>query len=80
MKSLNGFFFIIACIVVSCTSRAVEPTRQSRHSIDTLFQKQVSILQPEMDSLCKSQSGQIYANAVDSIMAARKVEMNILVE
>lgn len=67
-------------IFFSCTSRAVQPTRQSRHTIDTLFQQKVILLKPEMDSVCDGLFKEIYTAAIDSIMEARKMEMNILVE
>lgn len=76
--------FIAACIIVfslgSCTSRSVEPTRTSRHTIDTLFQQKIIVLQPEMDSICRSTTIAVYKEAIDSIMTTRNVDMNILVE
>lgn len=68
-----AFFF-------SCTSRPVEPTRSSRHAVDTLFQRQVILLQPQMDSICRLKHKEVYTAAVDSIMEVRKTEMNLLVE
>ncbi|HUR30468.1 MAG TPA: hypothetical protein VMZ69_03495 [Saprospiraceae bacterium] len=79
MRYLFGFLLIII-FLGACTSRPVEPTRSSRHAIDTLFQHNIIQLKPEMDSLCKSLSEILYKEAVDSIMAARQLEMNILVE
>ena len=76
--------FISACIIIfslgSCTTRSVEPTRTSRHTIDTLFQQKIIVLQPEMDSICNATKTTVYKAALDSIMATRNVEMNILVE
>lgn len=72
--------FVILIFMSSCTSRAVQPTRQSRHTIDTLFQQRVILLKPEMDSVCEGLSKEIYTAAIDSLMEARKMEMNILIE
>ena len=74
------FIFLLVVFISSCTSRPVEPTRSSRHTIDTLFSQRILAMQPEMDSLCKDLSKKIYTAAVDSIMNVREMEMNILVE
>ena len=71
---------LVLFILISCTSRGVQPTRQSRHTIDTLFQQKVILLKPGMDSVCDGIFKEIYTSAIDSIMEARKMEMNILVE
>lgn len=77
---LPYLILLFVLFISSCTSRPVEPTRSSRHTIDTLFSKRIISMQSEMDSLCKDLSKQIYTTAVDSIMNVRKVDMNILVE
>lgn len=74
------FIFLLILFITSCTSRPVEPTRSSRHTIDTLFSQRIISMQPEMDSLCKDLSKKIYTAAVDSIMKVRELEMDILVE
>ena len=74
------FTLATLALIFSCTSRPVEPTRSSRHAVDTLFQRQVLLLQPEMDSLCRLKHKEIYTAAVDSLMEMRKTEMNLLVE
>lgn len=79
MKTLS-FLFIIFTLLSACSSRPVEPTRSSRHAIDTLFNQKTLALKPEIDSLCKELYGKVYSTAVDSIMDARKMEMDILVE
>ena len=71
---------IIFLFLVSCTTRNVEPTRQSRHTIDTVFQQKSIVLQPEMDAYCDSIFPKIYQRAVDSIMAERRAEMNTLIQ
>jgi hypothetical protein len=65
---------------MSCTTRPVEPTRSSRHTIDTLFQKEIISLQAEMDSMCAKMYDSLFMSNVDSLMTIRRAEMNILVE
>lgn len=79
---MKRIFFFVAFIAFffSCTTRAVEPTRTSRHTIDTLFQQKTILFGPVMDSVCDSLYPGFYTIAVDSIMIARKLEMNILVK
>lgn len=65
---------------VSCTTRQVEPTRSSRRAIDTIFQKQVLLLQPQFDSVCMSRMDSIFTSAVDSMLTERRAEMIQLVQ
>lgn len=69
--------FVFMC---SCTSRKVTPTRASRRAIDTIFQKQVLVIQPHMDSICNRLHDSVYTVAVDSIMTERRIEMTNLVQ
>lgn len=79
MKSrIAAFLFVV--LLCSCTSRRVEPTRSSRHTIDTLFSQKIIELKPEVDSVCRLHYEKVYAAAVDSIMEIRDLEMKILVE
>ena len=71
---------LLIAFYMSCTTRNVEPTRSSRHTIDTLYQKQIISLQPEMDSLCARMYDSMFMSNVDSLMTVRKAEMHILVE
>ena len=77
---MRPVLFLFMIILISCTARRVEPTRSSRHSIDTLYHQRVALMQPRLDSLCADLREQVYNHAVDSLMATRKAEMNILVE
>jgi hypothetical protein len=74
------YFFLLLVVFISCTSRPVEPTRSSRHTIDTLFSQRIIAMQPEIDSLCKDLTKKTFTAAVDSIMKMREIEMEILVE
>jgi hypothetical protein len=64
----------------SCTTRPVEPSRESRQTIDTLFQKTVVNLQPSMDSLCRIYGDSIFQAASDSMLSERMAEMKELVK
>ncbi len=78
MRNILSLIFFL--FLISCTTRNVEPTRQSRHTIDTVFQQKSLVLQSELDTYCDSIYGKIYQTAVDSIMSERRAEMNILVQ
>ena len=73
-------YLITGLFIFSCTKRPVTPSRASRKAIDTIYQKQVLMLQPEMDSICKIVHDSVYAKAVDSILNERRAEMMELVE
>lgn len=77
---MKAILFLLLMLLISCTARRVEPTRSSRHSIDTLYNQRAALMQPGLDSICADLREQVFNHAVDSLMAARKAEMNILVE
>ena len=74
------FIFVLVVFAASCTTREVEPTRASRHTIDTLYHQKIIMMQPEMDSIFRKEYAKAYKANVDSLMAVRQAEMNILVE
>jgi len=75
------FFFIFSVVLLSaCTTRPVTPSRNSRQTIDTIYQRKIILLQPEMDSVCGNMRKTIFNLAVDSIMTSRQLEMNNLVK
>lgn len=79
MKSLLVLWLIFISIV-SCTTRDVAPTRESRIAIDTIFQQKVSLLQLKEDSLCNAYMDSVYRYAVDSMLKEREDEMRKLVK
>jgi len=79
MKWLSFFVFAIF-FMSSCTTQGVEPSRNSKHIIDTTFQQKTIVLQPQLDSLCASVQKTVFQLAVDSILAARQLEMDNLVK
>ena len=79
MKWISFFLFAII-FMSSCTTQGVEPSRNSKHIIDTTFQQKTIVLQPGMDSLCESVQKTVFKLAVDSITAARQIEMDNLVK
>ncbi len=64
----------------SCTSRRVQPNRDSRRAIDTIYKNNVMLLQPEIDSLCTHLYDSIYTVAIDSILHERETDMKSLVK
>ena len=73
-------FAILLISLSSCTTRKVEPTRESRVAIDTIYQKKVSLLQSELDSVCKVYMDSVYHYAVDSMLKERQEEIDKLVK
>lgn len=74
------FFCLITSLFISCTTREVAPTRESRHTIDTIFQQRVAVLQPALDSMCVDYMDSVFTAAVDSMLEERKAEINQLVK
>jgi hypothetical protein len=74
------FCLLTGLFLLSCTKRPVTPTRDSRRAIDTIFQKEILVLQPQIDSMCVQMQDSLYPLAVDSILNERRMEMEILVE
>jgi hypothetical protein len=79
MKSLL-FFLLIFFSLISCATRDVAPTRESRIAIDTIYQQKVSQLQLKEDSICASFMDSVYRYAVDSMLKEREDEMKKLVK
>jgi len=79
MKTLLLLIFI-SLFLASCTTREVAPTRESRIAIDTLYQNQISLLQLQEDSICKTYMDSVYRYAVDSMLKERQDEINQLVK
>lgn len=79
---MRWFFFFLCAVALcsACTTQSVTPTRNSRVTIDTMYQRKIILLQPEMDSVCRIVHHGIFESAVDSIMDARQLEMNNLVK
>jgi hypothetical protein len=70
----------LGLFLVSCTSRRVQPNRDSRRAIDTIYMNNVMLIQPKIDSLCAQLYDSIYVVAVDSILKERQEEMNALIK
>lgn len=63
-----------------CTTSQVSPSSHSRQSIDSIYQIQIALLQPKMDSTCASLHQVFFKTSVDSILAVRQLEMDYLVK
>lgn len=70
---------LIACFAFACTTSPVTPSRNSRQAIDSIFQRKIVFLQPEMDSLCALRHEQLFKITVDSMLSSRQLEMDSLV-
>jgi hypothetical protein len=80
MMRIAIFICILLFTTVACARRAVEPTRESRRAIDTMFTQQVLVQQPSMDTLCKTYGDSIFHVAKDSMLQERLAEMKELVQ
>lgn len=67
-------------LLASCTKRPVSPSKASRRAIDTIYQKQIILIQPQIDSMCAHIEDSIFRVASDSILKERTQEMIDLVE
>ena len=79
MKSLLVLVLIFISLI-SCTTREVSPTRDSRYAIDTLYQQKVSRMQAGLDSMCISYMDSVYRYAIDSMLKEREAEMQQLIK
>jgi hypothetical protein len=73
------FICILLLSTIACARRGVEPTRESRRAIDTMFTQQVLAQQPSMDTLCRAYGDSIFHVAKDSMLQERLAEMKELV-
>ena len=74
------FFGCAILLLVSCTKRPVSPSKASRRAIDTIYQQQIILIQPQIDSMCAHIEDSIFRVASDSILKERTQEMIELVE
>ena len=65
---------------ISCTTESITPTRRSREIIDSIYQRKIILLQPQMDSICRVLNDSLFKISSDSIMTSREVEMINLVK
>jgi hypothetical protein len=64
----------------SCATRDVAPTRESRVAIDTIYQRKVFAIQPQLDSMCVSYMDSMYRYAVDSMLKEREDDIKQLIK
>lgn len=74
------WFAIGALFISACTTRKVEPSSASRKIIDSLYHKEVAILQPKIDADCKKFGDSLFLVSRDSILKVRLADMNLLVK
>jgi hypothetical protein len=59
----------------ACKEEAVKLTRADRDVIDTLVQKQVAQITPELDRYCRDSSPILRKKYVDSLLVVRQQEI-----
>jgi len=79
MKSLLVFMLIFSSLM-SCTTREVSPSRDSRIAIDTIYQQKVSQMQAGLDSMCVAYMDSVYRYAVDSMLKERENDIQQLIK
>jgi hypothetical protein len=71
---------ILFFLLLSCTTREVSPTRESRIAIDSIYQAKILEFQGQLDTLCRQYMDSVYRYAVDSMLKERQDEINRLVK
>ena len=79
MKSLL-VFVVIFFSLMSCATREVSPTRDSKIAIDTIYQHKVSKMQAGLDSMCIIYMDSVYRYAIDSMLKEREDEIRQLIK
>lgn len=82
--NLLRFIFLLAFLssvaFTGCGKRNVQIDRETRRMIDTLTSRELIILRPQMDSICRFQIDSLVATMRDSVLEARKAEMRKLLD
>lgn len=69
----------LSCLAFpGCGKRNVQIDRETRRMIDTLMVRELNVLRPQMDSICRFQLDSLVATLRDSVLEARKAEMRKL--
>ena len=79
MKSLL-VSVVIFFSLMSCATREVSPTRDSKIAIDTIYQQKVSKMQAGLDSMCIIYMDSVYRYAIDSMLKEREDEIRQLIK
>jgi hypothetical protein len=79
MKRL--FFILITLAIASilptaCKEEAVKLTRADREMIDTVVQKEIVRITPELDAYCRDSASILRKNYVDSLLIVREREIS----
>jgi hypothetical protein len=78
---MKKLIFILTTLVLAsifptaCKEEAVKLTRADRDMIDTLVQKQVTQITPELDRYCRDSSPILRKKYVDSLLLVRQQEI-----
>ncbi|MBR9922773.1 MAG: hypothetical protein GYB31_18230 [Bacteroidetes bacterium] len=70
-------FVSLSCLVLAACTEEPPPTLGPKDIkiVDSLYQEQVLLLKPEMDSICDLRQDSILRRAVDSMLTQREEEI-----
>lgn len=71
-----GLVGIVLVLLVACGEEEPPPalTSNEREMIDTIYMRRISVLRPQLDSLCNANFAINVQRAVDSLIRVRKAE------
>jgi hypothetical protein len=67
---------VFAAMPTACKQEAVKLTRADRDGIDTLVQKEIARITPELDAYCRDSSPILRKQYVDSLLIVREREIS----
>ncbi|MDX1476526.1 MAG: hypothetical protein R3301_02430 [Saprospiraceae bacterium] len=79
MRVLFSILFAGLLVLPACGKREVPITGDLRRTIDTVAARQINLLRPELDSLCRVWFDSLVAEAADSILEVRTLERQSLI-
>ncbi len=74
------FYCLLLSLLASCEEAPYELMPKDKVRIDTLYNREIDVLAPYLDSICESKQKQLVGAAVDSIMEIRLKERESLLE
>jgi hypothetical protein len=78
MKNIIFILFTLAVVIVlptACKEEAVKLTRADRDAIDTIVQKNIVQITPELDRYCRDSSPILRKQYMDSLLLVRQQEI-----
>lgn len=78
MKKISFLLFaavIFAAAPTACQQEGVKLSRADRDMIDTIVQKEIVKITPELDAYCRDSASVLRKNYVDSLLIVRQREI-----